>query len=153
MYLEGFELPILSSGPMDPAPAPDGSGVLFVEKTTGTRPDEIVHLALSDDGTPGERTVLATEHVASQAHLSLAPNGHTLAYTWPHKSGFELRLLNIHAPSSSVRLAGGGTTARPLVPAFSGDGQHVYVAAPTSDESTALRRVATAGGPVDTVEI
>ena len=136
-----------------PVPLPDGSGVLFVEKTTGTQPDEIIHLALNDDGTPGERTVLATEHIASQADLSLAPNGHTLAYTWPHESGFELRLLNIHAPSSSVRLAGGGTTPRPLAPAFSGDGQHVYFAAPTSDESTALHRVATAGGPVDTIEI
>ena len=64
-----------------PVPLPDGSGVLFVEKTTGTQPDEIIHLALNDDGMPGERTVLATEHIASQADLSLASNRHTLAYT------------------------------------------------------------------------
>lgn len=136
-----------------PVPLPDGSAVVFVEKTTGTTPDEIIHLALNDDGTAGARTVLATEHIASQADLSLAPDGHTLAYTWPHESGFELRLLNIHAPTSSVRLAGGGTTPRPLAPAFSADGEHVYFAAPTSDASTALHRVATAGGPVETIDI
>ena len=29
VYLEGFELPILSSGPMDPAPSPDGKVIAF----------------------------------------------------------------------------------------------------------------------------
>ena len=134
-----------------PIPTPDGSAVVFVEKTTGTAPDEIVHLALNEDGTPGERTVLAKEHIASQADLTLAPDGRTLAYTWPHESGFELRLLATDGPTSSVRLAGDET--RPLAPAFSADGTHVWFAVPTENESTALRRVPTAGGPVEDITV
>ena len=32
VYLEGHELPILTSGPMDPAPSPLGSEIAFVAK-------------------------------------------------------------------------------------------------------------------------
>ena len=32
VYLEGFELPVMNSGPMDPAPSPSGAEVAFSAK-------------------------------------------------------------------------------------------------------------------------
>ena len=32
IYLEGFELPIMNSGPTDPAPSPDGKQIAFAAK-------------------------------------------------------------------------------------------------------------------------
>ena len=32
VYLEGYELPTLTSGPIDPAPAPDGSRIAFASR-------------------------------------------------------------------------------------------------------------------------
>ena len=131
-----------------PVPRPGGEGVVYLKKG---RPDAIKHLAFGEGKTPGKKTPLVTERIASQAALALAPDGRTLAYTWPHEDGYELRLLNVEAPGSSVRLARGQT--RPLAPAFGPEGEHVWFATPTSDESTALRRVPRSGGSVQEVPV
>ena len=131
-----------------PYPTAGGEGVGYLKKS---RPDAIKHLAFGDGEGGREKTTLVTERIAAQGALALAPDGRTLAYTWPHEDGYELRLLDVEAPSSSVRLARGQT--RPLAPAFGPEGEHVWFAAPTSDESTALRRVPRSGGPVEKVAV
>ena len=132
----------------NPAPMPGGEGVAYLKKG---RPDAIKRLAFGSGGDAREKTTLTTERIASQAALALSPDGRTVAYTWPHEDGYELRLMNARAPGSSVRLARGET--RPLAPAFGPEGEHVWFATPTSEESTVLRRVPRSGGPVEEVPV
>ena len=131
-----------------PYPTPDGRGVVFLKKS---RPDALAYLPLAEDGSAPEPKTLAEERIAAQGDLALAPDGHTLAYTWPHEDGYELRLLDIEAPGSSVRLSHGD--ARPLSPAFSADGAFVWFAIPTPNASMALRRIPTTGGAAKEVPV
>jgi TolB protein len=131
-----------------PHPTPDGTGVVYLKKRKSEGAgDALMHLDLSADTT----RVLAEEWIASQTHLDLAPDGRTVAYTWPHEDGFELRLLTTRAPSGSMRLDHGA--GRPLAPAVTADGNHVWFVVPTDEASTTLRRVPVTGGPVEDVAV
>ncbi|MEJ8568177.1 CehA/McbA family metallohydrolase [Elongatibacter sediminis] len=99
----------------------------------------------------GEATTLVEDRITAQADLALSPDGRNLAYVWPYDGGWELRLLTLNAPGTSVLLT--QSLGMPLAPAFSHDGEWVYFAEAGADERTALKRVRTAGGTVEPVAV
>ena len=98
----------------------------------------------------GGRTTLVEDWISTQSDISLSPDGRHLAYTWPNDDdGYDLRLLALEDPSTSVLLA----RSHPLAPQFSHDGEWVYFAEPGDDERMALRRIRSAGGAIEDIAI
>ncbi|RPH96949.1 MAG: hypothetical protein EHM68_10050 [Lysobacterales bacterium] len=96
-------------------------------------------------------TTLLEDRITAQADLSVSPDGKYLAYTWPFDGGWELRLLAIDTPDTSVLLA--QSLGLPLAPAFSHDGGWIYFTESNDDERTELKRISVNGGPVETIAI
>jgi len=94
---------------------------------------------------------LARDDITAQADLSLSPDRRYLAYTWPNDGGWQLRLLAIAAPQTSVLLTGG--QGMPMSPAFSHDGEWVYFTEADNDERMELKRISVYGGSVETIEV
>lgn len=130
----------------NPQPTPDGSALVYLYKTRGGE-DALRLLRLAD----GASTTLERGRIASQAHAALAPDGRTLAYGWPSEDGWQLRLLDIEVPGTSLRLTSG---ERPLLaPTWSADGGWVWYAEATDAESTSLFRIPAAGGEAERVSV
>ena len=128
---------------------------LYLEKSFGG--DNIVLLEMEPDSTGqpvinrNDNTYLVSDWITSQASLTVSPDGRALAYTWPQDDGYELRMLSVYHPTSSLLLTKGD--GLPLTPAWSADGQWIWFAEGTHDESTALKRISANGGSVETVEV
>jgi len=96
-------------------------------------------------------TPLLQEQLAAQADFTLSPDGNYLAYTWPYDGGYELRVMTIASPDTSVQLT--QSLGQPLAPAFSHDGDWVYFAENNDNEQSELKRISVDGGAVETVSI
>ena len=137
---------------MRPQPFPDGERFLVMAKRGGDR----IELRYRD-GTAGHALVYGD--IASMARPALGPRGEYVAVGWPsvRGDGWELRLHNVVRPDSPVVLAATGGSALgegpPLSPAWSPDGEWVYFAQADERETTGLKRVRAAGGPVEDVAV
>jgi len=96
-------------------------------------------------------TRLIEDGITGQADLAVAPDGQSVAYIWPYDGGWELRMLSLNAPHSTVLLT--RANGQPLAPAFSHDGRHVWFAEAGDNERKALHRVATNGGAPEEIRI
>ena len=138
-----------------PKPGRDEDTWLYLEKSFGG--DNIVLLEMEPDSTGqplperNRSSYLASDWITSQASFTVSPDGRALAYTWPQDDGYELRMLSVYHPTSSLLLTKGD--GLPLTPAWSADGEWIWFAEGTEDESTALRRISANGGSVETIEV
>jgi TolB protein len=94
---------------------------------------------------------LLTDRLAAQADMAVSPDGKYLAYTWPFDGGYELRMLFLDEPDTSVQLT--QSLGQPLAPAFSHDGKWVYFAEYNDDERSELKRISIYGGTVETAAV
>jgi TolB protein len=127
-----------------PRAHPDGRHVVFLAKSAA---NDLRVLDL----TSGAQTVLATERIVSLARPALSPQGDLVAYTWPTQERYELRLLSLADPTTSLLLT--ASDGLPLAPAWSADGRHVYFAEADDAEVMALKRVARDGGRVEVIPV
>jgi TolB protein len=128
-----------------PIPLPGDESLVFLNKVDTS--DSIAVLNTRTNAL----TTLLEDRITAQADLSLSPDGRYLAYTWPFDGGWELRLLAIDDPDTSVRLT--RSRGLPLAPAFSHDGEWIWFAEANDDERTELRRIRVSGGPVESISI
>ncbi|MEM1082076.1 MAG: CehA/McbA family metallohydrolase, partial [Pseudomonadota bacterium] len=103
------------------------------------------------DAEQQQLTRLVEDGITGQADLSVSPDGQSVAYIWPFDGGWELRMLSLAAPHTTVLLT--QANGLPLAPAFSHDGQHVWFAEANDEERKALYRVSANGGAVEAVEV
>jgi len=96
-------------------------------------------------------TPLLKDRLAAQADMTLSPDAKYLAYTWPFDGGYELRVLSVAEPDTSVLLTQG--LGQPLAPAFSRDGAWVYFSENIDEERSELRRISINGGAVETLRV
>ena len=101
------------------------------------------------DPAEGTDDVLITERITSMLRPAVSPDGATVAYNWPTQEGYELRLLSLDAPTTSVKLT--ASRGLPLNPAWSADGEYVWFSEANPDETMALRRIRAVGGEPETV--
>ena len=131
---------------LNPRPHPDGQRMLVLTKGRGGG-DRVEVRSVA--GTTAPRAV-EVGNIASMARPALSPDGQTVALNWPTQSGWQLRIVDLEAPSSSILLVDGGL---PLTPAWSSNGEWIYFAEADQDERTHLHRVRAAGGPVEAVAV
>jgi TolB protein len=129
-----------------PQPMPDGNRVVYLYKTR--RGNDALHLL---DIAAATTTTLERGRIASQARAALAPGGHTVAYNWPSEASWDLRLLDVASPGTSLLLSRAG--GLPLTPAWSADGAWVWYAEATADETTRLYRIPAGGGEPRAVDV
>ena len=112
VYLEGYELPLLTNGPMDPAPSPDGRRVAFASRGW---------LWMLDVGT-GVATRL-TSGAGMDSRPRFSPDGQRLAFVRDDGRNLSIQLLDLasHAESAIVT-----DSAIVLDPAFAPDGTSLY---------------------------
>ena len=130
----------------DPQPTPDGASLLYLSKTRRGQ-DALRLLSLAD----GTSTTLEQGRILSQSQVAVAPDGRTIAYGWPVEEGWQLRLLNVDAPGTTVRLESGDRP--PLAPSWSPDSRSIWYAQATTTESTTLVRIPASGGEAEAVPI
>lgn len=129
---------------LKPQPHPDGVRVLFLAKAG---PNDIRLL----DTPSGEQTVLQTERIVSMTRPTLSPDGALVAYNWPTQARYELRLLALDDPGTSVMLT--ASAGLPLTPAWSADGRSIYFAEADDREVMALKRIDRGGGAVEVIPV
>ena len=122
---------------------PHGDRVVYLAK--GYDLDEVRVL---EDG--AERVVYAGG-ILSQSRPALSPDGRTVAMAVPRDDGWDLVLIDLDAPTSTVRLVHGAAPA--LEPAWSPDGRHVYYAQADDRERLRVLRVPVGGGTPVEVEV
>lgn len=127
-----------------PQPHPNGRHLVYLAKEFSN--DIRLHLL----GT-GEEAVLQSERITSMTRPALSPDGETLVYNWPTQERYELRVLHLNDPTTSVLLT--ASDGLPLTPAWSADGQWIYFAEADQREVFHLKRIRVVGGPVETVPI
>jgi len=129
-----------------PVPTTTNDGLIYLRKR-GFSDDAIEFLNL----VTGVSTPLAQENFVSQAAFTLAPDDKTLAYTWPNGDDYEIRLLDITIPRSTLLLT--KSEGLPLVPKFSYDGKWVYYAESNKNERAEIKRISINGGKTQTLTI
>lgn len=127
-----------------PSPHPDGRRLLYLHKGTANS------IRLLDIET-GEDRILTSERIISMTRPSLSPDGAVVAYNWPTQERYELRLLHVDDPATTVFLT--ASAGLPLTPTWSSDGQHVYFAEANDDDVFELKRIGRGGGVVETVPV
>ena len=128
-----------------PVPIGDDGSIVYLNKQ-----DTYDSIELLDTGTNTAST-LVEDRITAQSDFSISPDGKYLAYTWPYDGGWELRLLALAEPNTSVQLT--RSRGLPLAPAFSHDGEWIYFAEANDDERSELNRVSVSGGPVERIPI
>ena len=108
VYLEGYELPILTNGPIDPAPSPDGRRVAFAARGW---------IWLLDLETASARRLTSGPHVDSRP--AWHPSGDRLALV--RDNDHDTRIVIVDA-ATGTELRTIDTPALDLDPAFSPDG-------------------------------
>ncbi|WP_139001844.1 CehA/McbA family metallohydrolase [Hyunsoonleella aestuarii] len=139
---------ITDSGDLERLPVSVNSdeGLIYLKKM-GFSYDSIELLDLADN----KSHPLAEENFTSQANFSLSPDNRTLVYSWPHGDDYELRLLDIQIPKSTLLLT--KSSQLPLFPKFSYDGNWVYYCESNENERTELKRISVNGGIPELIEI
>ena len=128
-----------------PVPIGDDGSIVYLNKQ-----DTYDSIELLDTRTNNAST-LVEDRITAQSDFSISPDGKYLAYTWPYDGGWELRLLAIAEPNTSVLLT--RSRGLPLAPAFSHDGEWIYFAEANGDERSELNRVSANGGPVERIPV
>lgn len=112
VYLEGYELPIMNAGPMDPAPSPDGEQLAFSAKGW---------LWLMDLESGNTRRITETGGMDSRPEWS--PSGGDIVFL--RDSGSQLSVVSIDVDSGDERVLV-DVEAINLDPVFSPDEKYVY---------------------------
>ncbi|MEN1727907.1 MAG: CehA/McbA family metallohydrolase [Pseudomonadota bacterium] len=99
----------------------------------------------------GEGRLLIEDSLTAQADMALSPDGRLMTYVWPYDGGWELRLMAVEAPHTSIMLTQGG--GMPLSPTFSADGTHIYFSEADDNERKTLYQIPVVGGPRETVTV
>lgn len=129
-----------------PIPVNSEEGLIYLKKM-GFSYDSIELLNLEN----GISRPLTEENFTSQAAFSLSPDNQTLVYTWPRDDNYELRLLDIFSPKSTLLLT--KSSHLPLSPKFSYDGEWVYYNEFSTNERSELKRISVGGGNPETLNI
>ena len=114
VYLEGYELPVLNGGSMDPAPSPQNDRVVFSSKGW---------LWLLDLQTSEAKRITASG--GSDSSPNWSPNGTEIVFVRDDSSDTEIVLLNLRTGLERILV---DTEALDLDPIFSADGKFVYYA-------------------------
>lgn len=130
---------------LTPTVSRDGSTLLYMHKRAG---DRVTARNLST----GDERELVAERIVSQSRPAVSPNGQTAVYGWATDERYELRLVAVANPSTSVRLTT-GARGLPLSPAWSADGEHIYFTEAGADEVMRLYRVPRVGGHAELVPV
>lgn len=111
-YLEGYELPILNSGPMDPAPAPAGDQLAFSAKGW---------LWMMDLKSGNARRITDSRDMDSRPEWS--PSGNDIVFI--RDSGSQLSIVSVNVKTGAERVLV-DVEAINLDPVFSPDEKYVY---------------------------
>ncbi len=114
VYLEGYELPVLNSGPTDPAPSPLGNEVVFSAKGW---------LWLMDLSTNTAKRI--TTSGAMDFKPNWSPDGKQIVFVRDTGTDTQLIILNLEQKTERVIV---DTKALDLDPIFSADGNSIYYA-------------------------
>ena len=131
---------------LKPSLSRDGDVLVHLQKGGGL--DRVVAV----NRTTGESKQLLTDGIVSQTRPAVSPDGSYLAYNWPTQDGYELRLLGVADPSTSVFLTR-GLRGLPLSPAWSPDGTWLWFTEAGADEVMRLYRVPAVGGELEEVAV
>ncbi|MEO8448979.1 MAG: CehA/McbA family metallohydrolase [Gemmatimonadota bacterium] len=112
VYLEGYEMPLLTSGPIDPAPSPDGRSIAF-----GSRG----WLWLMDLSSGAAARLTKTGEMDARAAWS--PDGKQIAFVRDDSKDTKVMLLDVASLQERVLV---DEPAIDLDPAFSADGKSVF---------------------------
>lgn len=112
VYLEGFELPILTAGPMDPAPSPDGRSVALSHRGW---------LWLLDPATGEARRI--TSGAGMDSRPAWSPDGRRLAFLRDDGRDIDVMLMEVATGAERVVV---DEPALDLDPAFSPDGRSLF---------------------------
>ena len=126
-----------------PQPLPDGAQVVFVAKGQGS--DAVSVLNLADK----RRRVIAEAPIASQMRPALHPDGRSVAVGLPGPDNWDLWLFDVGGGPPIRILAG----EKPLMPAFSADGDNVFFVTADTARQFGVRRVGRGGGPTSDVSV
>ncbi|MBD0831607.1 CehA/McbA family metallohydrolase [Aestuariibaculum sediminum] len=129
-----------------PIPTHKGNQIVYLHKT-GFSYDSVKLLDIETNSS----TTLVQENFMSQIAFSLSKDNTTLAYTWPHGDGYELRLLNINIPESNMFLT--KSNGLPLSPKFSYDGNWVYFSENNNNQVSEIKRISVNGGSPELLSI
>lgn len=120
VYLEGYELPILSTGPMDPAPSPDGERLVFAAKGW---------LWVMDLDSGDARRITSSGGMDSRPEWS--PDGGDIVFI--RDSGSQLQIVSVNVASGDERVLV-DVEAINLDPVYSPGGEYVYYSSAESGE-------------------
>lgn len=112
IYLEGYELPLLTNGPIDPAPSPDGKQLVFASRGW---------LWLFDIATAEATRLTSSDGVDSRPAWS--PDGSSIAFV--RDDGSSLRIVMID-PRTQIESPLVTDRAIVLDPAYAPDGQSLF---------------------------
>jgi len=126
-----------------PLPLPDGAEVVFVSKAQGS--DKVVVLNVQEKS----RRTLADFPIASQMRPALHPDGRSVVVGLPGPDQWALWLLDVRG-GPGIRIESG---TKPLMPAFSADGQSMLFVEADAERQFHLRRVGRGGGTADDVPV
>ncbi len=128
-----------------PTVSRDGRSLLYMHKLGG---DRVTLRNLAS----GDERELITERIVSQSRPAISPDGTTAVYGWATDERYELRLVSVSDPSTTVRLTT-GARGLPLSPAWSPTGEELYFTEAGADEVMRLYRVARVGGEAQEVRV
>ena len=114
VYLEGYELPVMNSGPTDPTPSPSNDAIVFSSKGW---------LWLFNLSTLEATRITFSSGMDSRANWS--PNGDRIVFVRDDGMDTHLVLLDMLSKKETIIV---DTEALDLDPIFSKDGSHVYYA-------------------------
>lgn len=112
VYLEGYELPVLNSGPTDPAPSPLNDEVVFAAKGW---------LWLMNLETPEAKRITFSSDMDSRPNWS--PDANKIVFVRDNSSDTRLVLLDLNSMKETTLM---NSDALDLDPIFSADGHFVY---------------------------
>ncbi len=112
VYLEGYELPVLTNGPMDPAPSPDGARIAFASRGW---------IWIMDLSTGLARRLTSGREI--DARPAWSPGGELIAFVRDDSEDTEIVWVEVDTGAEAGRV---DTPAIELDPAFSADGTKIF---------------------------